>query len=236
MEKKGGTRSKNKKNTKPRKTKGMTFKHQKNMTLNPSNLKNIVKNAKFLKGASIILILDNFERIFNSIIEINEGLFEKGRKTGNYSIIRDEMVKLNKIIDNSSKILDTDILNTIKDKSIEVYNILKKDSAMNENTSNENDQLDIIVLYAKILKDLRTTRENLSVDDALAYKILNIQKMIAEDLIHNIKPLKKRIKANESNDPDINALTNMFKRKTTMNKKSSLNVDDLTEALNRLGV
>ena len=211
MEKKGGTRTKAKKNTKSLK------KPSSHITL---KLKKGENRARALKNAitahdieeAHVRLLNFFEKFFKKIME----------NTSLNSTTKDKVT--NK--------LNPDILTKINETSSDVYDNLSSSSKMNEN----NNSIDVIEIYYNILHDLREMNNKKNISSNMHSNVSMVQSIMAEDLIERFNLENKKLtKTNNTLD----GLTGMFGmlnvgKNTKIGKNT--NVDDLINVLKKLGI
>ena len=156
MEKKGGTRSIKKIKSRKLLGKKLKFKYFKNTAKN---------RAKAIGNA---LKAHEIEESYMRFLKLFEKLFKL--------IMND--TRLNKIKDKISNKLDPNILTKIKNVSSDIYDSLSISSKMNENNS-----MNIIDLYYKILHDLRIMNDDDRLNQSMRSNVSMVQSLIADDLI-----------------------------------------------------
>lgn len=193
-----------------------------------SKVKRMVKTIKILNTSNSKnenIVLNTFELILKLIIKNDQKLTYKIFGNKNHSM-KDELNNFDMFIDEINDKLDTDILNKIKNKSIEVYEELNDSPINSSNTS----ILKTIELYARILKKLRIMRKNKSLSKSLINSVADVQKMIANDLNEKFAPvMKKEAKANNG----LNGLAGMFK---SLKVEEDSSIDDLMDAFKSFSV
>jgi len=185
-----------------------------------SKIKGIVKTIKVLNNSNSKnenIVLNTFELILKLIIKNDKKLTYKMLNNNNHKM-KDELNNFDMFIDEINDKLDTDILNKIKNRSIEVYEKLN-DTINSSNTT----ILKTIELYSRILKKLRMMRSDKSLSKSLINSVRDVQVMIANDLNEEFEPLKKEAKANNG----LNGLAGMFK---SLKVKEDSSIDDLMDA------
>jgi hypothetical protein len=139
--------------------------------------------------------------------------------------------RLNKIKDKISNKLDPNILTKIKNVSSDIYDSLSISSKMNENNS-----MNIIDLYYKILHDLRIMNDDDRLNQSMRSNVSMVQSLIADDLIERFNLEKKNVRNNNNGLGGITKKIGNLMLEKNKNNVGNTNkrVDALEEMLEKL--